>query len=413
MNKEQLKHLTKLHIKGCFRKIPSVLAVTILTALFFALAAAGAMYSGDGKQKVTIGLVGEIDQTFLGIGISALTELDVTRFSIDFTPMEEAVATKKLKSREIAGFVRFPNGFIDGILTGENLQAEYITLAGPQGLGTAVSTEVAAMVSDLVTETQAGIYGMNRYAYKYNLTENLQKNTDELNLRYITFALNRREMFDIQNLGVSDGLSMGGYYIAAALVFLLLSWGVSCAGMLKQDYVPMSRMLAARNVPTAHIVGAEYAGFLTVTAAVLSGFSLVVGVVLVFTDFGIRELSDAGIFSCLGFCVKILPAVFMFTLLSKLMWEIFPNVVSAVLAQVITALGLGYLSGCFYPETFFPDSVRVFTAILPPGAGFSYIRHALAGEFSFGALLLCLIYAAAFFVLICGIRKKRMAGDGR
>ena len=413
MNKSFLKQLTKLHIKECFLKIPSVLIVTVLTLSVFLISMAGALASDGGKQKITIGLVGEIDETFLGIGISALTELDVTRFSVDFEPMEEAVATERLKKHEIAGFVRFPDGFIDGILTGENLQAEYVTLSGPQGLGTAVSNEVAAMVSDLVTETQAGIYGMNQYSYRYNLTDNLQKNTDELNLRYITFALNRRDMFDFQNLGVSDGLSMGGYYIAAAIAFLLLSWGISCTGILKQNRIPMSRMLAMRNVPMVYIVGAEYAGFLAVTAATVLGFSLITGILCNFTDFGIRELSGADVLSCISFFVKILPAVLMFTLLSKLMWEIFPSVVSSVLAQLIMVLGTGYLSGYFYPDSFFPDGVRTVMKLLPSGTGFSYIRHVLAGSFSLEAFILCLLYAVGGFVLILTIRQKRMAGDDR
>ena len=73
----------------------------------------------------------------------------------------------------------------------------------------------------------------------------------------------------------------------------------------------------------------------------------------------------------------------------------------------------GYLSGCFYPNYFFPEGLRKVIDLLPPGAGFGYMRKALLSEFALPQFLLLLGYAAVFIMLAVMIRKRRMAGDSR
>lgn len=58
---------------------------------------------------------GDVDETYLGIGLLALQRMDTLRFAIDFSTMTEDEAEKKLAAGELAAYVDISGKFCRGV----------------------------------------------------------------------------------------------------------------------------------------------------------------------------------------------------------------------------------------------------------------------------------------------------------
>jgi len=89
----------------------------------------------------------------------------------------------------------------------------------------------------------------------------------------------------------------------------------------------------------------------------------------------------------------------------------FTNMPAAILAQVLIIVVLGYVSGCFYPESFFPEAVNRIAKALPIGAGFSFVKGLLADEPTLWDTILVWSYTVAFLGITAVCRRRKIAGD--
>ncbi len=408
------KTYLRLQIKRAFKLYPAILLITLITVLSMVLTCSLLLQhnlSSDDKKKISIGLVGDTQDTFLEIGVYALQNFDNSRFSVNILKMEEEDAIRALKGREIHGYARIPENYIHSILNGQNIPAEYITLNSPDGFGSTLSSEIATIVSDLVTDVQQGVYAMQNVATEHQKTANMWDHITNLNLAYVDSVLNRSDLYHITTLGIADKVSLVEYYICGLLLFFMLIWGISVSRLLGSRKMSLSRSLNARGMHPAHQMLCEYAAYLLITLLTLQIFALLTGSVLGFNDFGIRELTGMNITTCMGFMMKILPVIMMITMMQMALYELVPNTVGAVLLQFIIAIGLGYISGCFYPNTFFPEAVQNFAAWLPTGVGFAYMRQVISETLALQSVGMTLIYLALFALLALGLRIRRIAGD--
>ena len=122
----------------------------------------------------------------------------------------------------------------------------------------------------------------------------------------------------------------------------------------------------------------EYISYLTITIITLFGIAFILGTVANINDFGIYELKGMTPLGAVGYIIKILPAVLMITLMQMMFYELVSGTVGAILIQFILAVGLGYISGCFYPNYFFPETMQNIASNLPTGVAFSYMRKVMS-----------------------------------
>lgn len=97
------KRYLKLQIKRGLKHLHSILAITLLLAVCISLACALIITQNnenESQKKIKIGITGDLSQTYLGIGITAIETMDTSRFSIEFITMEEEVAQKRSKRWE-------------------------------------------------------------------------------------------------------------------------------------------------------------------------------------------------------------------------------------------------------------------------------------------------------------------------
>lgn len=406
------KRYFKLQLKRAFKVYPAVLFITILTLCAVALTSLLLIYdrvSGEEKQRLAVGIVGNIDDSYLGIGLTALQNMDSSRFYIDWLELSEEEAVRALEAREIHGYVVIPDNYIETIYHGENTPAEYIMLNGPEGFGSIVASEIAETLSDIVVECQNGMYAMQDLAKDYD-RKNLSKNEELLLLQYIRNILNRSEAYEVDVIGIADSCSFGGYYVCGILLLFVMLWGIACNKLFTSRNQEYSSLLNASGISPKHQILCEYGAYLSITLMTLIIVAFLVGVALQFVDTGIPELLGLRVFDAVGFIFKILLVIIMLTWMQTAFYELIPNAVAAVLMQFILTIVLGYISGCFYPNYFFPEALQKIAAILPVGVGFSYIRKAMTGLPSLVDTALVVCYTAAFYVLTLFLKKRRIEG---
>ena len=398
-------------LKRMLRAFPAVFGTTVLLLTGAALLV-GAIFKSnaedDTKKKVEIGLVGDLSGSYLGIGIEVLKNLDSSRFFIDFLEMDEEEAKGRLAKGELSAYAVVPDGFVDSVMVGDNLQIAYVTGTGVSNLITGVMNEVAETISLLLTESQSAIYGMQDMLVDYGKTDKFWTYTDDLYLRFIAFIVDRTDAYEVEELGISRELSYAGYYACGIFVLFLLMWGITCSGLLVRKNEALQKLLAAKGQNGLSQVICEYTAYLSM---MLLNITAVMVIIMVCMDkFGVSipewNKSDATV--VLGFALRMLPVFVMIAALQFVLYELTADMVSALLVQFLCAVGLGYLSGCFYPASFFPKGVQILAEWLPSGAALKYADGLLLDEVYGGSLGLVCVYAVLFVALAVWVRYRKL-----
>ena len=118
----------------------------------------------------------------------------------------------------------------------------------------------------------------------------------------------------------------------------------------------------------------------------------------------IPELAGQGSLWRLG--LRALPAALMLCAMSFFLYELTDSTVGGILTLFFSAVVQGYLSGCFYPSTFFPEGLRTAGALLPAGVAMTDLRRLLLGAAAPGWPVWA--YLLAFLALAVLIRDHRL-----
>ncbi len=408
-----VKKYFRLLLKRAFKIFPVILLVTVI--VLGCLATAGGVLlqstlTGEKQQKISIGVVGDLESSYLDIGLYALQNMDSSRFYVELVNLTEEEAKNALEERKIQGYILVPENYINNLYLGINTPAKYITLNGPKTLGAMFSEEIVTIVSELVVESQNGMYSMQDLSLVYD-NEDYHDNTNSLMLSYMNFILNRTEMYEVNDLGIADSLSLGGYYVCGIVTLFLLLWGVSCNRLFSSRNLSYNRLLNSSGLSPASQILCEYSAYAAITTVMLLIFAGIFGIVISFVKLPVPELLSVGVFDCLWFVIRLIPATVMITLMQYTFYELIPNFIGALLAQFLSFLILGYLSGCLYPNFFFPDFLRNLMDCLPVGLAFSFIRKTMSNEPALADFVWILAYIGGFFTLSALWRKYRIAGD--
>ena len=404
----------KLQLKKSFRHYLGVLLVTFI-AIFGIVATLGTLFfinnNSQDKQRINIGIVGNLRESRMDAVVFALENMDSAIGSVKFAELSEAEAEEALEKGEIVGYIHIHENYFEDMAYGENSAAKYVSANTPDDLGNIMARELTMMLSDMVVETQKGIYSAIDIAKDNNAVKDLYVKIDELNFDYMRFVINRHQLYETEYLGVRDKLTYGGYYVCGFFVFFLMIWGISCNKLFSSGNFGLYRLLYVRGLKTPWQILGEYVGYLAVTFITFLMLFTVMGIVLSVNDFGIREFSGISVLWGAGYTFKMLPVIIMFTAMHFMIYEIFTNVISSVLVQFVVSVGFGYVSGCFYPNTFFPEEVQNFASYLPSGAGFSYAGKMLTHQNAPRETVVILIYIVLFALITCAVRRYRLKGD--
>ena len=399
----QLKRTLKLAV-GVFPTAMLLFACLGAAAwLFFSSA-----WFTEKQEKYKIGVVGKIDETYLGFGIYAVQTLDSTRFMVDFIPMEEEEARAAFRNGDVIAYVTVPDEFLDSIIYGRNdVPLGYVVSEGQKGLEGYLMEELSVAVSNLVTSSQCSIYSMQEVARRLGETKDLRKWTDDFNLRLIGYVLGRTGLAELEELGLSKGLLVRQYYFCAIVLLFTFLFGITGAALFLGRNEGLGKWMKLRGIgPVMQVLcefGCYYLLAFACVAIPLTILNLITG--------------QMSFLNCRIWMDDLLKVTAVVTLLSSSMqfaiYETVKNPVANLLLQFIGILGMGYVSGYLYPASFFPEGIAHFGSILPTGVAFQRMSSSLFGVEEGRASALLLAYVGVFLVTSILVRKWRVLKEDR
>lgn len=401
----QLKRIRKI--------FPFVFFMTLLLTAGVALLASVMQQSdalSERKAKITIALVGDVEDSYLGFGFSAIQKLDPSRYTIDFLNMTEKEAREKLERGEINAYVIIPDEFVESVNRGENKPMTYAVDSNASNLGTILMNELVGIISNLVTDSQNAVYGVRQLIAERNMWDIFGEATDNLFLHLMNLFLNRMDLFLTKCLGASEGLSFVSYYFTAFFILFMLFWGITCGTLfIKRDHA-LTNLLKARGQSVFSQIFAEYTAYLTLMLTNLFLMIFPLGLVFYLLDLRLEEWEAEPVAELFFFLVKLIPAAAVIAALQFFLYELISDMVSGILLQFLTAASLSYLSGCLYPITFFPESIQKLAPWLPSGACLRYAGQCLQSLSPWREGALLFFYFLLFLGLSEIIRTRRIKG---
>ena len=190
-----------LQLKRLLRIIVPALLVAAVLFGCLALAYQAVVSLADDDQaqaKIKFGVVGTAGDFYLEAGMLALNTIDSSRFSIGFMQMDEAEAEAAMRRGEIAAFVVIPEGFMD--------EAMYAV-----GLVSLLKDEITKMVSDIVIDTQKGIFGTGQAMQEIGLSSGDAEYA--LTFEYFDFIFSRSRMYAVKDLGLAEEVGLEEYLL--------------------------------------------------------------------------------------------------------------------------------------------------------------------------------------------------------
>ncbi|MDE5716525.1 MAG: hypothetical protein K2I53_02700, partial [Lachnospiraceae bacterium] len=122
---------------------------------------------------------------------------------------------------------------------------------------------------------------------------------------------------------------------------------------------------------------------------------------------GIPEWEGMGAAPFLAFLPVLFPAAVMFAAMQFFLFEAAEGIVNGILSQLICGIGMGYLSGYFYPSAFFPEKMRVLGAFLPSGAAARFVQAGALGKIPAAAWAAVFVWLVVFLGLTMMVRWSR------
>ena len=376
--------------------LPALLVAAILFGCLALAYQAAVSLSNDTEDqaKVPLGVVGVAGDTYLELGMIALTSFDSSRFAIEFVEMTEDEAESAMRRGDIAAFVVIPDGFMDAAMHGEIMQLKYVSTAGAVGLVSMFKDEILKVVENILVESQKGTFGIGDALSDAGLSSGGAVN--DLSISYAEFAFARSRMYKVSELGVADGVSLEEYLLSGFCVVLLVLICLVFAPLMVRRDMSLARMLTAKN---RSVIGQSICDLAVYLLGILSVVSVLM-IIAVSTDW--VELS-ASVF------LQWMPIVIAIGAMSFLLYELTSNLISGVLLQFFLLLAMSFVSGCLYPVTFFPESVQKLAYILPTGLARAQLADSFAGQVDIAGALALLGYGGIFFAAAALIRKGKVA----
>ena len=395
----------RLQFARALRMLPQMLAVTLALAVLTGLGAlllSAANKDGDSAELVRVGLVADMEDPYISEALVLLKNMSGSGFSFSFEPMDRQTADRLLRRGELDGCAVIPEGFAEALMAGEHRPATYVSANGGADVGAQMTRELVETVSSLVLETENAVYGAQDFAAEHLKQYDPYSVGDYLVFQYAIRIADRSRLFVLDTIGTVGTLSLQGYYLCGLALLFLLFWSISCAPLFSSRSRELGRILQAQGLPAVLQVLSEYLSYVFLMLLGLLALFAIGAAVLPRLSLRIPELEHIG---ALRFAFRALPTALMICALQFFLFELADGTVGGVLLQFLNAAVQGYLAGCFYPSSFFPDALRNFGAVLPAGVGMSRLRSVLLEEN--GAAAAVWVWMLGFLLFAAALRFRR------
>lgn len=398
----------KIQFKRAAKVYPVVLAFTAVLAVCALVLLANMITNNatsEDKQNLRIGIVGDLGNSFLNIGIETVQSFDSSRYYVTFETIEsEQEAQKLIKSNEYEGYILIPDTFIDSLSTSRPDTITYVSRNTPNAIAPLLVEELVTIVSDFVLESEKGILGAEDIAHEYDVKIDMY----DAHMRFINSILARDGVYEVKQTGIGNGIGFTSYYIFAFLILLLLLWGISgCTFLIKKD-MAFPGLLRSQGFSCSLQILGDYIPFASMIAINLTVITFALGFLPLdglnnTVSYAVATPADA-----LLTALMLLPCAILISAMQFFIYELCSNTISAVLAQLLSCVALSYCSGFLYPLNSLPENIQAISKILPTGLAFKYTAATFTADLNLGLIGSVMIYSAVFLLLSVFVRDYKI-----
>lgn len=356
--------------------------------------------SAEDVKKVHIAIVGNPEESYIGIGISALKSLDSSRHSIDFENLSEEEAKKSLEEGRIAGYLLISDDFLSALGRGEHGKLIYVSKQGAI-LADNIVKEIADIISVSLFNSEKAIYAMQDIV-RDKKSGDLSKVTEDMNRLYVSRIFARSKLYEVENLNLYEDIEVKDYYTVALLAFFIMLAGLGLSGLLVKRDFSIYKILAASGFSASLQVFTEY-----MAAYAFNLISMILPLTVLHL---LKTLSVIDIdVTALG--ITALYISLAFTALYQLIYEAIHDYLAAVSTIFILSISMAYLAGVFYPISFFSDTTVAFTSLLPGNIALELMLENIDGFYMGAGAFALNSYTVVFILLSILIRSMKIRGS--
>lgn len=353
-----------------------------------------------GEKRIGVGVVGNIENKYMKLGVEMLNNMDASRFSVKFESLDEENAKKALREGRIAGYFKIDKDFIEGLENGENRPVIYVSSSG--GLMNELSKEVASVFSVLIVNSERVIYAVDEYLSEHKNVYDRETANTELNMSLLKNVFTRGKIYNIETKALTGEVSVKDNYICAMIIILTALSGVGLGSLLSGKKDTLQEVLKSRGLSYISSIICE---LITVTLYILILIIFGFGIFLLAINF----LQDESFISpdYFEFFCNIFAVSIMFASMHLFIYELIYQRVTAVLTEIILGISLCYIGGCIYPLSFFPDIIQKISVFLPSTAGKNILISGLGYRLDLFSLEVVFLYTVLFMGGVYVLRCKK------
>jgi hypothetical protein len=353
-----------------------------------------------------VGITGDTDNEMLQLAIVAFQSFDESRFSVEFVEMEKTAADTALYTGEISAYLELPEDFVEKAMRGEMEPMYYVTTVGSNNIAHMFKNEITALVTDVVVSSQQGSFGLQEVLDDKNVSGNHGELVNALAIEYVNLVLKRTEAITVDELGISEGMRTGEYYLCGMTLLFLMLLGLPYVVVYARQDRSLNVLLLSRGVSGMRQLWDEWLShFLSLLCLAAVVFAPVLVLSAVSDNATLLMLSLDEWLTYIAFFIPVLAMVSTFNLF---IFEIGGNVVSSALLHFFSVLCMCYVSGCFYPVYTFPRAIQAVERLLPTGVARETLAIALSEGATYRSLVGVAVYAVLFFVGAWLVRMAKL-----
>lgn len=391
----------KVQIKRLLRVLPMAVLFNFIMILgICAIFVFTIAIQSRGEKRIGVGVVGNIENKYMKLGVEMLNNMDASRFSVKFESMDEENAKKALREGRIVGYFKIDKDFIEGLENGENRPVIYVSSSG--GLMNELSKEVASVFSVLIVNSERVIYAVDEYLSEHKNVYDRETANTELNMSLLKNVFTRGKIYNIETKALTGEVSVKDNYICAMIIILTALSGVGLGSLLSGKKDTLQEVLKSRGLSYISSIICE---LITVTLYILILIIFGFGIFLLAINF----LQDESFISpdYFEFFCNIFAVSIMFASMHLFIYELIYQRVTAVLTEIILGISLCYIGGCIYPLSFFPDIIQKISVFLPSTAGKNILISGLGYRLDLFSLAVVFLYTVLFMGGVYVLRCKK------
>lgn len=346
-------------LKRALRHGPQMLLGAIVLALLagtIAFCTIKEMDDTGTSVSVPVAVVIEDQTDLMNLLLSFLSDMQSTEKHFVFRVMTETNAYHALENGSVAAVMLVPKDVISGIMDGTNLHVQ-VLLSEKNALAAILLQELSAAGAKTLSAAQAGTYAMTTLYRRINRTDALSDAYTALDLRNLSYALARGDLFRTVRANATGEESVLIYYLASGILLFLLLFGICYLSFYQKSTAACQAKERACGIGYPTVLLGRFGSILLYQLIL---FLLLTAFMPFLAQSYLLSATDCLHMLMFGAAILFSVSAFFFFL-----YELIPVPGYAMVLLFLLSILMMLVSGCFVPNAFLPAWCRRIAAFLP------------------------------------------------